>query len=128
MRVPGSRELYCLFAQAPSAVCTVWNCVSTQTPIAAITEMVAATTSHDERDAIHHAVNGVWTGRQDDRERNLEAVRRAAARADFVVALYNPVSKRRTKQLARARDILLSARPPETPVILARNLGRFQVA
>jgi poly-gamma-glutamate synthesis protein (capsule biosynthesis protein) len=47
--------------------------------------LVAATTSHDERDAIHHAVNGVWTGRQDDRERNLEAVRRAAARADFVI-------------------------------------------
>ncbi|MDP7345097.1 MAG: precorrin-3B C(17)-methyltransferase, partial [Alphaproteobacteria bacterium] len=26
--------------------------------------------------------------------------------------------------LALARDILLEARPPETPVILARNLGR----
>ncbi len=47
--------------------------------------LVAATTSHDERDAIHHAVNGVWTGRQDDRDRNLEAVREAAARADFVI-------------------------------------------
>ena len=56
----------------------------------------------------------------DDIENRLEA----AARADFVVALYNPVSKRRTKQLSRARDILLSARPPETPVVLARNLGR----
>jgi len=48
----------------------------------------------------------------------------AAAAGDFVVALYNPVSKRRRRQLARARDILLSARPPETPVVLARNLGR----
>ena len=47
--------------------------------------LVAATTSPDERDAIHHAVNGVWTGRQDDRDRNLEAVREAAARADFVI-------------------------------------------
>jgi poly-gamma-glutamate synthesis protein (capsule biosynthesis protein) len=47
--------------------------------------LVAATTSHDERDAIHHAVNGVWTGRQDDRDRNLAAVREAAARADFVI-------------------------------------------
>ena len=56
----------------------------------------------------------------DDIEKRLQA----AASGDFVVALYNPVSKRRTKQLARARDILLSARPPETPVILARNLGR----
>ncbi|MAF96316.1 MAG: precorrin-3B C(17)-methyltransferase [Rhodospirillaceae bacterium] len=53
-------------------------------------------------------------------EKRLEA----AAAGDFVVALYNPVSKRRRKQLTRARDILLSARPPETPVVLARNLGR----
>jgi poly-gamma-glutamate synthesis protein (capsule biosynthesis protein) len=47
--------------------------------------LVAATTSHDERDAIGHAVNGVWTGRQDDWDRNIEAVREAAARADFVI-------------------------------------------
>ena len=53
-------------------------------------------------------------------EKRLEA----AAAADFVVALYNPVSKRRQIQLTRARDILLSGRPPETPVVLARNLGR----
>ncbi len=48
----------------------------------------------------------------------------AAAAGDFVVALYNPVSKRRRKQLIEARDILLVRRPPETPVVLARNLGR----
>ena len=53
-------------------------------------------------------------------ERRLEA----AAAGDFVVALYNPVSKRRRRQLAEARDILLAARAPETPVVLARNLGR----
>jgi poly-gamma-glutamate synthesis protein (capsule biosynthesis protein) len=47
--------------------------------------LVAATTSHDERDAIGHAVNGVWTGRQDDWDRNIEAVREAAVRADFVI-------------------------------------------
>ena len=56
----------------------------------------------------------------EDIERRL----RAAAEGDFVVALYNPVSKRRRKLLLRARDILLDARPPKTPVILARNLGR----
>ena len=56
----------------------------------------------------------------EDIERRLKA----AAEGDFVVALYNPVSKRRTEQLARARDILLAHRPPQTPVILARNLGR----
>lgn len=48
----------------------------------------------------------------------------AAAAADFVVALYNPVSRRRRRQLAEARDILLTGRPATTPVVLARNLGR----
>ncbi|MFA6022385.1 MAG: precorrin-3B C(17)-methyltransferase, partial [Rhodospirillales bacterium] len=48
----------------------------------------------------------------------------AAAEADFVVCFYNPVSKRRRDQLTRARDILLGGRPAETPVILARQLGR----
>jgi cobalt-precorrin 5A hydrolase/precorrin-3B C17-methyltransferase len=43
---------------------------------------------------------------------------------DFVVALYNPVSKRRREQLVRARAILLEHRPAATPVVLARNLGR----
>ena len=49
---------------------------------------------------------------------------RAAADGDFVVALYNPVSQRRRTPLVAARDILLGRRPPETPVVLARNLGR----
>jgi cobalt-precorrin 5A hydrolase/precorrin-3B C17-methyltransferase len=49
---------------------------------------------------------------------------KAAAQGDFVVAFYNPVSQRRRTQLAMARDILLQHRPAETPVILARNLGR----
>lgn len=56
-----------------------------------------------------------------------EAIERrlqAAAAGDFVVAFYNPVSRRRTWQLGKAREILLSARPETTPVILARNLGR----
>ncbi|MBK8210955.1 MAG: precorrin-3B C(17)-methyltransferase [Rhodospirillales bacterium] len=55
-----------------------------------------------------------------DIERRLEA----AAQADFVIALYNPVSERRRTQLPAACDILRAARPPETPVVLARNLGR----
>ena len=49
---------------------------------------------------------------------------KAAAEADFVVALYNPVSQRRKLGLARAREILLSARGPQTPVVVGRNLGR----
>ena len=49
---------------------------------------------------------------------------RAAAAGDFVIAFYNPVSQRRRELLGRARDILLEHRPPATPVVLARNLGR----
>ncbi|MBL6958293.1 MAG: precorrin-3B C(17)-methyltransferase [Rhodospirillales bacterium] len=56
----------------------------------------------------------------DEIERRLKA----AADGDFIIALYNPVSKRRRTQLVAARDILLSGRPPTTPVVLARNLGR----
>ncbi len=47
-----------------------------------------------------------------------------AAKGDFVIAFYNPVSKRRRTQLAHAKDVLLNHRPGDTPVILATNLGR----
>jgi cobalt-precorrin 5A hydrolase/precorrin-3B C17-methyltransferase len=53
-------------------------------------------------------------------ERRLQA----AADGDFVVALYNPASMRRRDQLRRAMSILGAQRPPQTPVIVARNLGR----
>ncbi|GGE17087.1 precorrin-3 methylase CobJ [Aureimonas endophytica] len=49
---------------------------------------------------------------------------RAAAEGDFVIAFYNPVSRRRRTQLAFARDLLLRHRPAATPVVLATNLGR----
>lgn len=49
---------------------------------------------------------------------------KAAAEGDFVIAFYNPVSKRRRTLLAEARDILLQHRPAETPVMLASSLGR----
>ena len=48
----------------------------------------------------------------------------AAAEGDFVIAFYNPVSKRRRTLLAEARDILLEHRPADTPVMLASSLGR----
>jgi len=48
----------------------------------------------------------------------------AAGQGDFVIAFYNPVSKRRRVGLAKARDILLKYRPASTPVILASSLGR----
>jgi cobalt-precorrin 5A hydrolase/precorrin-3B C17-methyltransferase len=53
-------------------------------------------------------------------ERRLQA----AADGDFVVALYNPASARRREQLPRAIEILRAQRPPATPVVVARNLGR----
>ena len=49
---------------------------------------------------------------------------RAAAEADFVVALYNPASGRRRKRLTEARAILVAHRPLDCPVVVARNLGR----
>ena len=45
-------------------------------------------------------------------EKRLEA----AASADFVLAIYNPRSKKRTEQIVRAREILLKYRDPLTPV------------
>jgi cobalt-precorrin 5A hydrolase/precorrin-3B C17-methyltransferase len=49
----------------------------------------------------------------------------AAAEADLAIAIYNPISKQRTWQLGKARELLLQKRSPETPVILGRNLGRL---
>lgn len=48
----------------------------------------------------------------------------AAAQADLVLAIYNPASRTRLDQLARARDVLLEHRNPRTPVIVGRNVGR----
>ncbi|PRY26185.1 cobalt-precorrin 5A hydrolase/precorrin-3B C17-methyltransferase [Aliiruegeria haliotis] len=48
----------------------------------------------------------------------------AAAEGDFVIAFYNPVSRRRRTLLAEAREILLKHRPADTPVLLATSLGR----
>ncbi|MFK7901390.1 MAG: precorrin-3B C(17)-methyltransferase [Nitratireductor sp.] len=53
---------------------------------------------------------------------------KAASEGDFVIAFYNPVSKRRRTQLAHAKEVLLEHRPTDTPVILASNLGRDEEA
>ncbi|MFI7119563.1 precorrin-2 C(20)-methyltransferase [Amycolatopsis sp. NPDC049868] len=52
-------------------------------------------------------------------ERRLDA----AGAADLVLALYNPASRTRTTQLTQARDVLLRHRAPETPVVVARDVG-----
>ncbi|MGV1098562.1 precorrin-3B C(17)-methyltransferase [Thiovibrio sp. JS02] len=61
----------------------------------------------------------------------------AAAAADFVIVIYNPKSKRRTDQIARAREIIASHRSLDTPVgivtaatreterVAISTLGRF---
>src|SRR5947209_578773 len=48
----------------------------------------------------------------------------AAAAADFVIALYNPRSERRSDHLSETVQILLRYRGPDTPCVMARNLGR----
>ncbi|MCQ8117117.1 precorrin-3B C(17)-methyltransferase [Methylomonas rosea] len=45
----------------------------------------------------------------------------AAAHGDFVVALYNPKSGRRTGQIVEAQRILLLHRSPETPVAIVKS-------
>lgn len=48
----------------------------------------------------------------------------AAGSADFVIAIYNPKSKKRIEQIARAQAILLQYRKPETPVGIVRAATR----
>ncbi|MGV8138999.1 MAG: precorrin-3B C(17)-methyltransferase [Mangrovibacterium sp.] len=48
----------------------------------------------------------------------------AAAEADFVTAIYNPVSHDRFWQLMRLKALFLKSRSPETPVGIARQVGR----
>jgi precorrin-3B C17-methyltransferase len=55
---------------------------------------------------------------------SIEARLRAAAAADFALALYNPRSGRRTWQLDAARRILLEHRAPSTPVAVVTDATR----
>lgn len=48
----------------------------------------------------------------------------AAARADFVIVIFNPRSKNRRTQIEEARSITLAHRPPETPAGIVRNASR----
>ncbi len=52
-------------------------------------------------------------------KKRLEAV----AAADLVAALYNPKSKKRTKQIAEAAGIFLKHRPASTPVGVCTSVG-----
>lgn len=48
----------------------------------------------------------------------------AAAKADFVIVIYNPRSKKRNWQLELALDLIRKYRDPETPVGMVRNAMR----
>ncbi len=48
----------------------------------------------------------------------------AAGQADFVIALYNPKSGKRTRQIEEAQKILLQYRSPDTPVGLVKSAYR----
>ncbi len=50
---------------------------------------------------------------------------KSAAEGDFVIAFYNPQSTQRNWQLKDAIKILLDIRTANSPVILARQLGRY---
>ena len=47
-----------------------------------------------------------------------------AGQGDLIVCLYNPKSKKRTRYVEQAADILMKYRKAETPVGIVRNAGR----
>ena len=48
----------------------------------------------------------------------------AVAQADFVTAIYNPKSQKRTELIETAQRIFLENRDPQTPVVLVRSVYR----
>ncbi len=54
----------------------------------------------------------------------IEARIEAAAKADFVIVIYNPKSKKRDWQLKKAQEIILKYRNPETPVGIVASAMR----
>ncbi|MBW1722590.1 MAG: precorrin-3B C(17)-methyltransferase [Deltaproteobacteria bacterium] len=54
----------------------------------------------------------------------IEARVEAAAKADFVLVLYNPRSKRRDWQLGCVKEMILKYRGKDTPVGIVRNAAR----
>lgn len=47
-----------------------------------------------------------------------------AAQGDFVIALYNPKSKKRVQHIEEIREILLKYKSPDTPVGIVNNASR----
>ncbi|MFC7493996.1 MULTISPECIES: precorrin-2 C(20)-methyltransferase [unclassified Nocardioides] len=55
-------------------------------------------------------------------EQRLEGI----ARADLVLAVYNPASRSRTHQVAQMQKVLLAHRPDDTVVVVGRDVGRAE--
>ena len=51
-----------------------------------------------------------------------------AAQGDFVIALYNPKSKKRVQNIEEVREILLQYKSPDTPVGIVNNASRANQA
>lgn len=51
---------------------------------------------------------------------------RHIARADLVLAVYNPASRSRTEQVHRFREVLLEECSPQTVVVVGRDVGRAE--
>ncbi len=51
---------------------------------------------------------------------------RHIARADLVLAVYNPASRSRTEQIHRFREVLLEERDASTVVVVGRDVGRAE--
>ena len=52
----------------------------------------------------------------------------AAAKGDFITAIYNPRSLKRTQQIITAQEIFSQYRPPDTPVAIVRQAYREEEA
>jgi precorrin-3B C17-methyltransferase len=86
------------------------------TALSAVSSLVGATLTHDFVAVSLSDLLTPWAV--------IEKRLHAAGQGDFVVALYNPQSKRRTWQLQKAQDILLGYKKPETPVAVVKSAYR----
>jgi len=50
----------------------------------------------------------------------------AIGEADLVLAVYNPASRSRTRQVGELRQIMLAHRDPDTVVVIGRDVGRAE--
>ncbi len=90
------------------------------TALSAVSSLVGATLTHDFVAVSLSDLLTPWAV--------IEKRLHAAGQGDFVVALYNPQSKRRTWQLQKAQDILLGYKKPETPVAVVKSASRGPAA